>query len=477
MATASAKRSPGDKLGNWILDELIGGGGNGFVWRVKPRSGGGAPMALKVLKRTSDTIFSRFMAEIAALKMAKGIDGVIPLIDDDLPHSPTSKPRWYVMPIAGKFDDFLAAKDATDIVDAFVPLARTLAELHDLEIHHRDIKPANILSLKGRLCFSDFGLVRYPGKEHVTQPKKELGPKFLMAPEMRRDADSADGAPADTFSFAKSLWIGLTGRHAGFDGQYSAGGDLDIRRSHPDMLSAPLDELLTECTDNDPKRRPTMMQVATRLAEWVDTMRDFGKRNLTEWVTIQNRIFPFGAPRQCRWTGPEEICAVLRLAADTGGLNHMMLPGKGGATLDGARLAKTPGHIVLDIGWRVELKPASLSFESFGPGSIWNYFWLEAEEISPTGRYGAYLSPDGLQEMLCEIEPGRLVAYSAWHNGEHHGEPLPKGARPLERALKGSFLIVATQSYYNLTSATYDARHQKMGEVGFRQYIERQASI
>ena len=87
------------------------------------------------------------------------------------------------------------------------------------------------------------------------------------------------------------------------------------------------------------------------------------------------------------------------------------------------------------------------------------------------------MSPDGLQEMLCEIEPGRLVAYSARHNGEHHGEPLPKGARPLERALKGSFLIVATQSYYNLTSATYDARHQKMGEVGFRQYIERQASI
>jgi len=143
MPSTSAKRNPGDKLGNWILDQLIGSGGNGFVWRVTPRSGGGEPAALKVLKRTSDLIFSRFIAEIEALKLAKGIDGVIPLIDEDLPFSPTSKPRWYVMPLAGKFDAFIAGKDVVEVVDAFVPLARTLAELHALGVHHRDIKPAS----------------------------------------------------------------------------------------------------------------------------------------------------------------------------------------------------------------------------------------------------------------------------------------------------------------------------------------------
>ena len=476
MATASAKRSPGDKLGNWILERLIGGGGNGYVWQVRPRGGGETRMALKVLKRTSDTIFSRFMAEREALKLAKGIDGIVPLVDEDLPYSPTSKPRWYVMPIAGRFDDFLAGKDATAIVNAFVPLARTLAQLHDREIHHRDIKPANILSLDGRLCFSDFGLVRYPGKEDVTPPKKELGPKFLMAPEMRRDADAADGAPADTFSFAKSLWIGLTGRHSGFDGQYSAGGDLAIRTAHPDFLSTPLDELLAECTDNEPSRRPTMAQVGTRLADWVATMRDFHKRNLSEWVAIQNRIFPLGTPQRTRWSGTDEICAILRLAADSGSLNHMMLPGGGGANLAGAWLADIPRHIVLDIGWRVILKPSFLSFESFGAGSTWNYFWLEAEPIAPTGTLGAYLSPDGLQEMICEIEPGRFVAFSAWNRGEYNGQSLPKGGQPLERALKGSFVIVATRSIYNLASETYDARHQTMGEDGFRRYIERHAA-
>jgi len=476
MPSTSAKRNPGDKLGNWILDQLIGSGGNGFVWRVTPRSGGGEPAALKVLKRTSDLIFSRFIAEIEALKLAKGIDGVIPLIDEDLPFSPTSKPRWYVMPLAGKFDAFIAGKDVVEVVDAFVPLARTLAELHALGVHHRDIKPANILSSGGRLCFSDFGLVRYPGKEDVTPARKDLGPKFLMAPEMRRGAESADGAAADTFSFAKTLWIALSGQHLGFDGQYSATGDLGIRRWHPDILSTPLDELLIECTDNDPARRPTMEQVERRLRAWVAMMQDFDVRNVTEWVTIQNRMFPHGTPERVRWTGVEEICAILRLAADTGGLNHMMLPGGGGSSLVDARLADNPSFVDLDVGWGVTLAPAALSFESLGPGSPWNYFWLEAQPIPPTGAPGAYVSADGLQEIVCEIEPGRYVAPSAWENGEYMGKPLPNGARLLERSLKGGFLIVATRSAYNLDPATYDGRHDKMGEAAFREYIARHAA-
>jgi hypothetical protein len=78
----SAKRSPGDKLGNWILKELIGGGGNGYVWRVSPAAGTGDDRTLKVLKRTSETIFKRFTAEIEALKHAKGIVGIVPLLDE-----------------------------------------------------------------------------------------------------------------------------------------------------------------------------------------------------------------------------------------------------------------------------------------------------------------------------------------------------------------------------------------------------------
>ena len=50
---------------------------------MKLRSGTGEVGVLKVLNRSSDLIFSRFMAEIEALKLAKKINGIVPLVDED----------------------------------------------------------------------------------------------------------------------------------------------------------------------------------------------------------------------------------------------------------------------------------------------------------------------------------------------------------------------------------------------------------
>ncbi|SEP40693.1 protein-tyrosine kinase [Methylobacterium sp. ap11] len=460
-----------------MLRELIGGGGNGYVWRVSPIGGGGEDRALKLLKKTSNTVFARFTAEIHALKQAEAerVDGIVPLLDEDLHYGPDAGPRWYVMPLAEPGANGLAGQNAVGIAAAFIPLARTLADLHALGIHHRDIKPSNILQYRGRLCYSDFGLVKYPGRADVTPSKHTLGPKFTMAPEMRRDAQAADGAPADVYSFAKTLWIALSGQPLAFDGQYSSVGGLSLRQFHPDIFAAPLDELLSECTDNDPLLRPKIGDVGTRLASWVRTMKDFDARNLREWVSIQSRLFPAGAPQRAHWTGIDEICAVLRLAADTGSLNHVFLPGKGGMDLTQVTLAAEAGFIALKLGAWVILKPRLLSFESFGPGSPWNYFWLEAEHISPSGTAGAVLTKDGIDEIVCELTPGHYVTYDAWDRSQYLGQPLPKTARFLTRTLKGAFVIFAKGSWYNRDPATYDARHQRMSSDEFRNYIARHA--
>lgn len=177
----TATRAPGEKLGNWILQELIGGGGNGHVWRVSPANGVGEECALKLLKRTSETIFKRFVAEIGALKQAKNVEGIVPLLDEDLHHRPEAGPRWYVMPLAEPAELGYARRNAVAVVDAFVPLARTLAELHALDIHHRDIKPPNLLFLGGRLCFSDFGLVKYlDGRDRADLSRHAVSPERIM---------------------------------------------------------------------------------------------------------------------------------------------------------------------------------------------------------------------------------------------------------------------------------------------------------
>jgi serine/threonine-protein kinase len=469
------KRGPGDRLGNWILREHIGGGGNGNVWRVSPADGVGEDRALKLLKKASETNFKRFVAEIGALQRAKAVEGIVPLVDQDLHFRADAGPRWYVMPLAEPAEKTLAGVDAVGVVKAFVPLAKTLAELHALEIHHRDIKPPNLLRLRGRLCFSDFGLVKYPGRADVTPAQHNVGPKFLMAPEMRRDARSAAGGPADVYSFAKTLWVALTGRALGFDGQYVPEGGLGIGPLHPDVFVAPLDELLVRCTDDDPALRPTMDEVEAHLADWVSTMADFHARNLKEWVSVQRRLFPAGFPQRVVWTEFDDIRAVLKLVVGTGNLNHVMLPGGGGMDLTEIALASEAGLLMLRLGTRVVVKPKSFSFESFGPGSPWNYFRLEAEPMPPSGTPGAVVMPDGIDEYVCEISPGTYVTPNAWEYGEYRGQPLPPGARPITRTLKGAFLIVSKRSWYNLAPETYDGRHGPVGGDAFRAYIARHA--
>ena len=312
----AARRRAGDKIGNWLLEEEIGGGGNGVVWRV---SRAGEPdRAMKLLRKLSQTTYDRLTAEITALKMAGDIAGIVPLLEHELPRDLDKGPRWFVMPLAQPAMTIVHGRKPEEIVAAFVPLAETLALLHDRGIHHRDIKPANLLTLDGRLCFSDFGLVKFPKRKNITPVRGDVGPKYTMAPEMRREASKAAGGPADVYSFAKTLWIALTGQSYGFDGQYSAAGALALSHCHREVFSAPLDEILAECTDNDPSVRPSMWSVKSRLTDWVATQQDFHRRNLREWVEVQNRLFPHGSPSQATWRGIDEICAVLRLASRTG---------------------------------------------------------------------------------------------------------------------------------------------------------------
>jgi len=106
VAAKAARRGPGGKLGGWRLEEQIGKGGNGTVWRVsKP---GSPDCALKLLRNLGRTALVRFAAEIEGLKRAVGIDGVIPLLEHELPHGAARDPRWFVMPLAEKLETWLS---------------------------------------------------------------------------------------------------------------------------------------------------------------------------------------------------------------------------------------------------------------------------------------------------------------------------------------------------------------------------------
>lgn len=456
-------------VGGWKLIRVLGKGGNGEVWEVS--KGSYSNHAMKFLKRTDKPSYERFKAEVHVLSSYQ-IEGVINLVDSDLPEVSEGSTPWFVMPKASKSMDFLKDKKAVDIVDQFILLAKTLVELHSNHVSHRDIKPANLLVLDSRLCFADFGLVKYPNKDDVTVPRRDVGPKYTMAPEMRREAYKADGIAADVYSLAKTLWIMLTQVSQGFDGQYNPSSGLSIKKYCDGIYTTILDNLLVECTDNIPANRPTAKEFRNRLIEWKNLNGDLHSRVTREWVELHNIIFPTGTPRQVSWTNIDSICSVLNEVAKVENLNHMFYPDGGGMDLTGVYRAAEKGMIALSTAFSASaelVKPKELFYESFNYGHQWNYFRLELETIEPIVESHRYA------EHLLEIEPGRYVERQYWEEREYEGHPLPSCARPVGRYTGGVFVIFSKRSIYNTVGGAldaYDGRHNGMSADEFREYIE-----
>lgn len=194
---------------------------------------------------------------------------------------------------------------------------------------------------------------------------------------------------------------------------------------------------------------------------------DILDRNL--WLSILNNIFPVGIPKHCEWNNIDAIINVLNIIGSVNNSNHMFYPDGGGLDIKSSKLSYEKDCIEIHTGLIDILKPKCLIFESF-PDPIWNYFRIETNELNPSGVYKESNYPS---EELTELEPMRYVHRSHWDINEYQGEDLPETARVLTRHLKGSFVIFAKASYYNLESSTYDGRHNKMSAVEFRTYIEK----
>ncbi len=462
----------GAKTKHFTLKKEIGTGGNGDVWKAS--KDGHEDFAVKILRELTGISYKRFRNEIRALDDNKDIQGIIPMVAHHFPDDLSEGKPWYVMPLADPCIEYLEKKSPEEIVEHFVKLADTLSELHSRGIAHRDIKPENILALHGRLCFSDFGLVKYPEQAALTPERRDVGPKFTMAPEMRRRASQADGQKADVFSFSKTLWIALTKQFLGFDGHYVANSDLGLKNFLGDFYLSTLDDLIADCTVNDPSTRPTMPEVSHRLKEWLDIVASFQRRNKSEWSELLNRLFPITSPTRATWTDVNDILAVLNEVGKIRALNHMFLPSGGGNTLTRAERAREEGFIVIYADLAYILKPLKLTFESFNFSPQWSYIRLEAKSVEPTGICD--IEPDAYSEALTELHPGDYREYGLWEYAGDLNEPLPKSARPVSRFLRGSFVIFSTSSPYNQDPSTYDARHEKMGEKEFREYIAKHSA-
>ena len=479
MAKKNYKR--GQKVGTWTLKKYLGGGGNGEVWQCTNSKGEHG--AIKLLKAVRPKSYARFRDEIIVIEKNSDVKGIIPILDKNLPEDLGTETPYYVMPIAQSAEQLLNGKSIEYKVDAILQVCETLKELHNRKIAHRDIKPPNLLFYNSNYSLADFGLVDYPEKQDISLKNEEIGAKWTLAPEMRRESSNADGLKADVYSLAKTLWIVLTEKKKGFDGQYSSGSILDLGGFFPQVYTAPLDKLLSSSTDNDPKVRPTIDDFIFTLKKWKSLNENFHERNLQQWFEVQQKLFPAGFPKRVIWEDLDDIINVLRIVCSYDNLNHMFFPDGGGLDLLDVRLSAEEGCLELDFELIDIVKPKRLIFESFGYDPEWNYFRLELDELSPWANNDTVEESEAKQsQSLTQVYPGVYEDYDFLDTSYHHAADDPDYERPegmihVSRWLRGTFVIFNKRSTYNLNSQTYDGRHNKMDTEEFRNYIQRNVNI
>jgi serine/threonine-protein kinase len=184
---------PGDTLGNYRLESLLGEGGMGLVFRAV-RTDDGREVAVKVLKvqLAGDLLFQHRFRQEARAAAEVSEPHLVPIIEAD-----QADGRHYLavdyMP-GGSLTARIAADgplSGADLVRVISEVGAGLDALHAATIVHRDIKPQNILfAADGRAMLTDFGLARGRAYTVLTQPGQVMGTLDYLAPELIK------GAPA-----------------------------------------------------------------------------------------------------------------------------------------------------------------------------------------------------------------------------------------------------------------------------------------
>ena len=283
---------------NWKLIKNLdnGKGGNGLVWKV---TNGDQVAAIKFLQSRhfgNSKRVARFKDEIQTMNDCSDIEGVLPLIDFDIPDTiDFANPIWFVSELAVPLEKILNEETNLEkIVDACHSFSVTLEKLHQRGISHRDIKPDNLFSLEGKWVIGDFGLVEYPEKTDITGENERLGPLFYMAPEMLLNPSTSNGNSADVWSLAKTLWKLGTNQRYPIEGtlrQDIPSLKLSTYSQHPKAYL--LDPILESATNIEPDKRITMSKFRDELKSWIESLDEKSKnvsnQNI-DFISIKNKL-------------------------------------------------------------------------------------------------------------------------------------------------------------------------------------------
>jgi serine/threonine protein kinase len=211
----------GEQLGPYRIEQKIGQGGMGTVYRATDTRLD-RPVALKISRRLFDDRLEREARAISCLNH---------------PHICTLHdigPDYIVMEFVE--GETLAARigkgalPVSDVLRYGAQIAGALAAAHDKNITHRDLKPANVMIAKNGVKVLDFGLAKRSTPDGtLTATGAVMGTPAYMAPEQLKGR--AADARTDIFALGLTLYEMATGKHV-VPGRTPAMDGLPARFTH-----------------------------------------------------------------------------------------------------------------------------------------------------------------------------------------------------------------------------------------------------
>jgi serine/threonine-protein kinase len=258
-----------EKLGSsYVLEERIGEGGLGVVWRGRDISTG-TTYAFKLLRAEyvqDPATVARFVRERTALLRFRHPNVVV--LHDMI----VERDRLALVMdlIAGgdlgayrrRRGGTLPPEEATKLT---AQICAALTAAHAAGIVHRDLKPANVLldgddGHEGEVRLTDFGIARVSGEPTVTTQGFFLGTVGYLAPEVIQGGEPTPAC--DVYAAGITLYELLAGQPP-FTGQTAAViyAHLQGEAPRPDGIPDAAWQLIVACLNKDPARRPSAAEV------------------------------------------------------------------------------------------------------------------------------------------------------------------------------------------------------------------------
>ena len=191
-----AEFEPGGHVGAYRLEERLGEGGMGVVYRAV-REPEGDEVALKVLRAelsADETFRRRFVHEARAAGEVRH-KHLVPITEAG---EADGRPYLAVAFVRGRTLEQRLADGwlpIPDVVRVVAHVASGLDALHNAGIVHRDVKPSNvIIDESGSANLTDFGLAKGRAYTVLTKPGMVMGTLDYLAPEMLRGAEATDAS-------------------------------------------------------------------------------------------------------------------------------------------------------------------------------------------------------------------------------------------------------------------------------------------